>query len=52
MEAERPISTACWYNRKIDCEDMTKCKTCGWNPKNVNLRKQRIEKLKERMAAK
>ena len=52
MEPEKAIAKLCWYNRHVECEDMHKCRICGWNPHQKKLREQRIEKLKERMAAK
>ena len=40
------VLTRCIYEpRGVECDDMTKCNTCGWNPKNTELRKQRIERM-------
>lgn len=39
----------CCFNPKgVMCSEIT-CQKCGWNPHNKELRKTRIEKLKERL---
>jgi len=32
----------CIQNQQVDCEDRTKCATCGWNPIVTERRKERI----------
>jgi len=41
------ITYDCPFNHSLIC-DNRKCSKCGWNPKNKELREQRIAKLKER----
>ena len=43
---------SCIHNREgVVCEDH-KCSDCGWNPCNTKLKRQRLQKLKERMRGK
>ena len=49
VEPNKKVLTDCFYATRIECFDMTKCKTCGWNPKNTELRNERIKNLKKRM---
>lgn len=32
----------CKFNQGVNCEPGLNCKSCGWDPKNVGLRNQRI----------
>ena len=41
MEVNDPLS--CPYNANINCDVKEKpCRTCGWNPKVEEIRKERI----------
>lgn len=40
------ISGRCiYFPNGLNCGNHHKCKTCGWNPDNTKLRKERINKL-------
>lgn len=34
----------CKYNMQVDCEDQTKCESCGWNPAEAERRRNEWKK--------
>ena len=40
--------TVCRFNKAVDCENKTKCRSCGWNDNNITLHNTRVERAMKR----